>query len=125
MTSRFKYAFYAALWLLAGLLTWRYAGGLLRSLGGDVLVTGFLFWTLMFLFPTNNTFKTMIAVFSFASGLEFLQLFKVGEILMPNETLRSLLLGSTFDWLDIPGYALGLIICIPLVQQNKPERQSE
>lgn len=125
MTLRFKYAFYAFLWLLVGLLIWRYAGGILRSLGGDVLITGFLFWALMFLFPNNNIFKTMIGVFCFASALEFLQLFEIGEILMPNETLRSLLFGSTFDWMDFPGYALGLIICIPLTRKIKPERQSE
>lgn len=120
--SRVKYGSLALVWLVSGLLIWKYGTGILLYYGGDVIVVGFMLWLTLSLWPQLNPFITAGVVFLIAVLIEFSQIFDMTTLqsLMGN-TWFSLLFGSTFEWFDMVAYALGLIVCL-LITRETPSR---
>ena len=79
----------------------------IRPLGGDLLVVGFLY-ALVRATTAANKAGAAIAVVAFAFVVEGLQAVDVIERLGLEHTLATrLILGSVFDWRDLVMYALG------------------
>lgn len=96
----------ALLSLALGLLVFAFAGGLLRGFGGDVLVVVFLDAALAAA-GIGRARGRLIGVAVVSAGLEGLQaLHLVGP---GSPWLLHLLIGSTFDPLDLLAYLLGLL----------------
>lgn len=81
--------------------------GFIRSTFGDVLVV-MLIYCFVKSFINTKPFTTAIGVLMFAFTIEFLQLFKLPEILNPdNNPIIKVILGSTFQISDLIAYSFG------------------
>jgi len=72
-----------------------------------------LFWTLAFaaLKPTVPALRLAATMFIVTCGLEFLQAWHPAWLEAIRRTLAGrLILGTTFDWLDFPPYAVGAVL---------------
>lgn len=95
-----------------------FATGFLRHFIGDVLVILLIYFFIKSWWNSKNNFKLILGVFIFALVIEILQLFNIPEILQIKNKIVQVVLGSTFDWLDILAYAIGSSILIGL--EKKP-----
>jgi hypothetical protein len=106
------YAVLAVVVVAAGLL-WR-SGFIplpqwLSNNGGDALWALMVFVGFGFLFPRASTLAAALLSLSFSWGVEFSQLYHAPWIDAIRATLPGrLVLGSTFNWPDLPAYALGI-----------------
>jgi hypothetical protein len=104
----------AALWLTAlgsgvSVLFYRGPGWkLLRAHGGDVAVTAFLFFSLGLVTSWTERRRVWL-VGLLALGVELLQL---ARLPVRRSLVTELTIGSTFDWLDLLAYALGLALAV-------------
>jgi hypothetical protein len=112
--SRALYALLVVAVIASGLL-WR--SGLLplppiaSKYGGDVLLALMVFFWFGLLFPRSPTSAVAMLAIGFSSTVEFSQLYHAPWIDAWRSTLPGrLILGSTFNWFDIPDYALGVAI---------------
>ena len=112
--SRPLYAILIVLVIAAGLL-WRSSflplPSFLTKYGGDALWALLIFVGLGFVFNRTSTQRLALGALCFSWAVEFSQLYHAPWI----DTIRStlpgrLILGSTFNWLDLPAYALGIAI---------------
>ena len=109
--SRWVYLVLAMAVVAAGLL-WRSPlvsmPEWLSKYGGDTLWALMVFVGFGFLFPRASTLTNALLALSFAWGIEFSQLYHAPWIDAVRATLPGrLVLGSTFNWPDLPAYALG------------------
>ena len=82
----------------------------IRPFIGDLLVTVLLF-SFFRIFYHGSGFKLAIAVLLFSFSVEILQYFKLIELLgLQNNKFATIVLGATFDWLDLLAYFLGIFI---------------
>lgn len=89
----------------------------IRPFFGDVLVVMLLF-SFVKIFSKDNSIKIAIAVLLFAYMIEILQYFNFIEILgIQDNKIARVVLGATFDWLDLVAYTLGVIFS--MVIDNK------
>lgn len=80
---------------------------------GDVLVVVVIYCLVRILIPKGYSLMP-IYIFLFAAFVEALQYFNLVQILgLEDNTFVRILLGSTFDWMDILCYGIGCI-CIYL-----------
>jgi hypothetical protein len=88
--------------------------GFIRSTFGDILVV-MLMYCFIKSFINSKPFPTAIGILMFAFTIEFLQLFKLTEILNPqkNEILQ-VILGSTFQISDLLAYSFGTLTILIL-----------
>lgn len=81
----------------------------IRSTFGDVLVV-MLMYCFIKSFINIKPFPIAIGVLMFAFTLEFLQLFKLTEILNPyNNSIIKVILGNTFQIFDLLAYSFGTL----------------
>jgi hypothetical protein len=81
----------------------------LTKYGGDALWALMVFVGLGFLFPRASTLIVALLALTFSSAVEFSQLYNAPWIDALRATLPGrLVLGSTFNWPDLPAYALGV-----------------
>lgn len=86
--------------LVSGLLIFLFFhGGFLRNYGGDIVAITFLY-SLAVLILRPKPVLTAVGVFTLALSIEFLQAF----LSLPHSTFSTLVLGGTFDPLDILVY---------------------
>lgn len=79
----------------------------IRPYIGDVLVVVILYCFARIIFPDRLVFMSLF-VFLFAVGVEISQYFNLVSLLGFNKTgIFGILLGATFDWIDIICYAVG------------------
>lgn len=83
----------------------------LTKYGGDALWALLVFFGFGFLFRRISTFRLSLVSLGFAWAVEFSQLYHAPWI----DSIRALrvghlVLGSTFNWPDLPAYALGVVI---------------
>lgn len=79
--------------------------------GGDALWALMLFAGFGFLIPRASTSVLSLMALGFAWGIEFSQLYHAPWIDALRATLPGrLILGSTFNWPDLPTYALGVAL---------------
>jgi hypothetical protein len=116
--KRWYYLTWLFLAMVAGLL-WRSRlvplTPFLSKYGGDAIWAAMVFFGFGFLFPRGTTFRLAMISLGFAWGIEFLQLYQAPWI----ESIRSyrlghLVLGSTFNWPDLPSYAVGVALGVIL-----------
>ena len=82
----------------------------IRPFIGDLLVVVLLYFSFRAVLKSKAS-AVAIGVFIFAVGIELLQFFQLAEILgLEKNGIAHVILGSTFDWLDILAYTLGIIL---------------
>jgi hypothetical protein len=108
------YALLAIAVVAAGLL-WR--SGLiplpqwLSNNGGDALWALMVFLGFGFLLPRASTLVVALLALTFSWGVEFSQLYHAPWIDAIRATLPGrLVLGNTFNWPDLPAYAVGIAL---------------
>jgi hypothetical protein len=83
----------------------------LSNNGGDALWALMVFVGLGLLLPRASTLMVTLLALTFAWGVEFSQLYHAPWIDAIRATLPGrLVLGSTFNWPDIPAYAVGIAL---------------
>lgn len=86
--------------------------GFIRSFMGDVLSVCLLY-ALVGTFFDFNRLKLGLSVLIFAFAVEFAQYFKLTEYLgLAKDSFSYIVLGATFDLLDLLAYGLGIIVCL-------------
>ena len=117
--SRVKYGSLALVWLVSGLLIWKYGTGYLLYYGGDVIVVGFMMWLTLSIWPKLNPAIAAGIVFMIAVFVEISQIFEMNIIQsLLGEMWFSLLFGSTFEWFDMVAYAFGIVVCLPMTKET-------
>ena len=94
-----------------------YATGFLRHFVGDILVVALLFFCVKTFLNFHNDYLIVCSIFMFSVIIELLQLFKIANYLGITNKVLLIVLGNTFDLLDLAAYAIGsgmLIIMIKL-----------
>lgn len=111
--SRALYVLLAGLTVLAGLV-WRSRflplTPFLFKYGGDALWSMMAFFGFGFLFSRLSTGKLAALSLVFAWAVEFSQLYRAPWLDAIRATrVGHLVLGSTFNWPDLPAYAVGIL----------------
>lgn len=79
----------------------------IRPILGDVLVVVLMF-TFCKIFYQGNTLKLVFAVVLFAFVVEIAQYFKLATALgIEDNKIAKVVLGTTFDWIDLFAYTIG------------------
>lgn len=85
---------------------------ILRAYIGDVLVV-ILIYCFVKAFFNSPVFITAVCVLIFSYLVETLQYFKIVEILgLQHSQLARIIIGTSFSWLDILSYTIGIIIVL-------------
>ena len=85
---------------------------IIRPYIGDVLVV-MLLYALYRTFIYSTVFGSMMQVWLFAFLVEFLQLFKLVELLgLEHNKFALIIIGNTFHWVDLVAYTVGAILVI-------------
>ena len=118
-----SYAYFtpALLLLLLEMLIGRYAhDNMIRPYGGDFLVV-ILLYCLVKSFFNVPPVQTAILVLLFAYAVEISQYFHLITLLrLQHSKTATLLLGSSFSWLDLLSNTLGIALVI-LVEKLRPD----
>lgn len=89
-----------------------------RAYLGDVLVVVLLYTFVLTFFDINKT-KLLIGILIFSFGVEFLQYFKIADVLgFEKGSIPYIVVGNSFSWVDILCYTIG-ILAIYLVLKIK------
>ncbi|MEA3213437.1 MAG: hypothetical protein QOE70_6494 [Chthoniobacter sp.] len=109
---RVRYAVLAILVVALGML-WRSRlvafSPFLIKYGGDVLWAMMAFLGCGILMPKRKTWQVALVALIFAFGIEFSQLYHAPWIdRIRARRLGALILGSTFNWPDLPAYSAGI-----------------
>ncbi len=84
----------------------------IRPFGGDVLVVVWLYFFLKS-FLNMSPLKLSIAVLLFAYGIEIAQYFNLVNLLgLEDYKLARIIIGSTFDPMDLLAYTIGWVLII-------------
>lgn len=84
----------------------------IRPFGGDVLVVVWLYF-FMKSFLNMSYLRLSICVLFFAYGVEFAQYFNLVQLLgLQDYRLARIVLGSTFDPMDLLAYTIGWVLVI-------------
>lgn len=112
--NRLLYALLVVVVLGSGLI-WRSRllplSPFLTKYGGDALWALMVFFVFGFIFRKATTIRLVLIALGFAWVIEFSQLYHAPWI----DSIRAmkigrLILGSTFNWPDLPAYAVGIMI---------------
>jgi hypothetical protein len=83
----------------------------LSNNGGDALWALMVFVCFGFLLPRASTWVVALPALAFSWGVEFSQLYHAPWIDAVRATLPGrLVLGNTFNWPDLPAYAVGIAL---------------
>lgn len=79
-----------------------------RAYLGDVLVVVLLYTFVLTFFDINKT-KLLIGILIFSFGVEFLQYFKIADVLgFEKGSIPYIVVGNSFSWVDILCYIIGV-----------------
>lgn len=94
---------------------------IIRPYIGDLLVVIMIYCFVKSFFNTNVV-KTALAVLLFAYVIEVLQYFRFVKLLgLQNSKLASVVLGTSFQWIDLVAYTAGAAIVIAIEKlRRKP-----
>ncbi len=88
--------------------------GMLRAHAGDFCIVIFFYCLVQIVFMTKPA-KAALGVLLFACAVEFIQYFRIDRVFgLSGNLLVKLTLGATFDWLDFPWYAAGVLAVFAL-----------
>ncbi|XBH22672.1 DUF2809 domain-containing protein [Jonesiaceae bacterium BS-20] len=88
--------------------------GLLGDLGGSVLYAALWVILIRFVRPTMQRMPVALWAFGISAAIELLQLTAFPSLAVQKFAPLALLLGSTFNPLDLVGYALGAVLGVLL-----------
>ena len=112
MTIKFNKPFFASTLLLFSAevcITAFLTEGFIRHTFGDFLVVILMYCAIRSYIETKPKYVAL-AVLAFAFLIEFLQLFNLLDLLnLRDNTLATIILGSTFHFSDLIAYSLGVI----------------
>lgn len=95
----------------------------IRPFLGDVLAVIFLYFLAKTFLKATN-FMIGLLVLLFAYTLEVLQYFNLVDLLgLGKYKLATIVLGSTFDWLDLVAYTIGVVMVVSI--ENKIQERKE
>ncbi|MEY3896079.1 MAG: hypothetical protein RLZZ214_1599 [Verrucomicrobiota bacterium] len=100
---------------MAGGLLWRSRfvalSPFMTKYGGDAIWALLVFFGFGFLLRRISTFRLSLVALGFTWAIEFSQLYHAPWIdAIRGVRLGHLILGSTFNWPDLPAYAVGILI---------------
>lgn len=111
---RLRYLFLFVLLLLTEILIGVFLkGGFIRAYGGDILVLPLLYAFLRILFPKSDNFTVRVlpfGLFIFGVFVEALQGLHIADRLHITSPIIRIIIGSTFDFLDIACYFAGMLL---------------
>ncbi len=114
--SRLRLSLLIGLTIAAGLASRRFPSLVPDFLGkypGDVLWAQMVFWMAALIWRRAPKSVLAIRAFAFCCVIESSQLYRADWILRIRATTPGhLVLGSTFAWLDLVAYALGILFCV-------------
>lgn len=85
---------------------------LLRPFGGDVLVVVLIYYFIR-AFTNIRQVPAIIGVFVFACAVEAAQAFNLVQLLgLQHSRFWTIVIGTSFSWLDILAYALGALLTL-------------
>lgn len=113
-----KYAFIAGvIFVIEVLIALFFKDSFIRPLLGDLLVVMLLF-SFVRIFYNGSGLKLALSVLLFSFIIEFSQYFRLVELLgLEHYKLATVVLGSTFDFLDLIAYIIGVSISYYLDQR--------
>lgn len=86
----------------------------IRPFMGDLLVVVLLYYGFRTISKASG-FRIALGVLLFAFSVEFLQYFKIVSLLgWEDISLARIIIGSTFDWLDLLAYLLGVVLSVAI-----------
>jgi hypothetical protein len=86
----------------------------IRGSVGDILVV-ILIYYLLLAFRRFQPVPLAVGIFVFACAVEVAQYFRLADVLgLERGSLLSILIGTTFSWLDIVMYAVGCVLAVVL-----------
>ena len=88
-------------------------GGFIRAYGGDILVLPLFYTFLRILFPQSDNFTRRVlplGLFIFGVLVEALQGAHIADRLHITSPVLRVIIGSTFDFLDIACYFVGMLL---------------
>ncbi|MBC7422038.1 MAG: DUF2809 domain-containing protein [Ferruginibacter sp.] len=89
---------------------------IVRPYIGDLLVV-ILIYCFVKAFVNTPVFKTAVAVLVFSYAVEVSQYFKLVEVLgLGKSTFARIILGSSFEWVDMLAYTAGILIVLAIEQ---------
>lgn len=114
MKARLKYFFLFFILLLIEILIGAFLkGGFIRAYGGDILVIPLLYALIRSVFP-QNTVQTArylpVGLLFLGIFTECMQAIHLADLLGIQNPIIRIVIGSTFDLLDILCYAVGTIL---------------
>ena len=114
MSRRFNYCSALLLVILMGLLVRSQLLPLspfVKKYGGSALWALLVYLLIRVIAPRATLWKSALMAFAVAVAVELSQLYHASWIDTIRETrLGALILGSVFNWPDIPAYAVGILI---------------
>jgi hypothetical protein len=84
----------------------------LRGYFGDFLIVIFLFCCLKSVFIRLNSIVSGIFILSFSIFIEILQYFEISKYFDNSNIIFQIIIGSTFDFLDILMYLSGTLVIV-------------
>ncbi|MFF1877507.1 DUF2809 domain-containing protein [Leifsonia sp. NPDC058230] len=110
MSRRARAAIAAAGILVAGLLVHGLVGGFVGGFAGDALYAALIYTLIVVLAPRSRIVVVAIVATVFCAAIELLQLTPLPAALSRSVPGASLVVGSTFQWIDLVAYAVGIAI---------------
>ena len=110
LKSRLPYLSVFLTTLSAGLIIFFFLSHVrfLRFVFSDFLAVICIYGFVKSIRPRASPFKTGFGVLLFAGTVEFAQYLQLTQVFDTNHALTQLTVGSTFDWMDIVAYVIGV-----------------
>lgn len=91
----------------------------IRPVGGDFLVVIFLY-CLLKAFWNAPVWKVALSVLLFAYFIEIMQYFELVKLLhLEDSKIARIVIGTTFEWLDLFGYTLGILVVLGVEEKKR------
>jgi Protein of unknown function (DUF2809). len=112
LTFNFKaFGIFLLIFLIEVLIALFVKDRIIRPYGGDVLVVIMIYYFVKSFVKTKPLY-IITGVLIFAYTIEIAQYFKMVEILgVHNNKVLTIILGSSFSWIDMLAYTIGALIC--------------
>ncbi|ROR23446.1 uncharacterized protein DUF2809 [Mobilisporobacter senegalensis] len=107
-----NFLIFATLFVIEILIAVYVHDNFVRPYLGDVLVVALLYFFIRIIIPEKTRFLS-IYIYLFAVAIEFMQYINLVTILgLENNRFARIIIGSTFDWMDILCYGVGAILLL-------------
>jgi hypothetical protein len=122
MKSRFVYvATSVVLFMVCYVIVLSFDGQpFIRGFLGDVIIITLMYTVIKSFFTKLNSIKLCISLLLFAYAVETMQYFRLVELLgLGNYKLARIVIGTSFDAMDLLAYTIGFFLTLYLDRQNK------